>query len=244
MSLTKIISKTYLENCDDFICRMTDKFADWAICDIPYGIGVGKMPFLKEMNTMVKQKNGTYLNGNKNKKPYTHKEWDSITPDQKYFNELRRVSKNQIIFGVEYVNWQGLGNGRIKWIKGIPDGMSFKKYEIAYCSSIDYTFELPLLWAGMMQAKSLDEPMIQQGNKKLNEKRIHPCHKPILLYKKLLDLFCKQGDIIIDTHLGSGSIRIACFEKGLDFYACEIDEEYYNLEENRFKEYKLQKFKL
>ena len=238
----RIISQTYLEHYIKFLSRFPDKYADWAICDIPYGIGVGKMPFLKEMNTVVKQKNGSYLNGNRNKKPYTRKQWDNETPPQEYFDKLRRVSKNQIIFGVEYVDWIGLGAGRIKWIKGIPEGMSFKKYEMAYCSSIDYTLPLPLLWAGMMQAKSVDEPMTQQGNKKLNEKRIHPCHKPILLYQILLNSFVKPGDVVIDTHLGGGSIRIACFEKGIDFYACEIDEEYYNLEENRFKEYKLQKF--
>ena len=74
----------------------------------------------------------------------------------------------------------GVGTGRIKWDKGVAEGMSFKKYELAYCSMIDYEMESPLLWTGMCQAKSLSEPMTQQGNKKLNEKRIHPCHKPIM----------------------------------------------------------------
>lgn len=214
-----------------------DKHFGLAVCDVPYGIGVGNMAYLKEMKTTVRQKNGTKMNGNRNKKPYTQKEWDSKPPPQEYFDELRRVSKHQIIFGVEYVNWQGLGTGRIKWDKGVAEGMSFKKYEMAYCSMIDYEMTIPLLWAGMCQAKSLKEPMIQQGNKKLNEKRIHPCHKPIMLYQKLLKEFAKEGDIILDTHLGGGSSRIASHQMGFDFVGFEIDEEYYQKQEKRFNQY-------
>jgi len=234
------VSEVNLVHYKNFLAELPDGFADIAMCDIPYGIGVGKMPFLKEMNTTVKQKNGTRLNGNKNKKPYTPKNWDEEVPPQEYFDELCRVSKHQIIFGVDYVNWIGLGKGRIKWDKGVADGMSFKRYETAYCSFIDFEMEIPLLWAGMCQAKSLSEPMTQQGNKKLNEKRIHPCHKPVLIYRKFLNLFAKEGDVIIDTHLGGGSSRIACYEGGFDFYASEIDEEYYYLQEQRFLNFKSQ----
>ena len=234
------ISEVHNEDYKDFLKRLPYKFADIAICDIPYGIGVGEMAFLKEMNTTVKQKNGTRLNGNRNKKPYTQKKWDNYVPDQSYFDELRRVSKHQIIFGVDYVDWSGLGNGRIKWDKGFAEEMSFKRYEVAYCSVIDYELTLPLLWAGMCQAKSLSEPMTQQGNKKLNERRIHPCHKPILLYRAILGMFTKEGDVIIDTHLGGGSNRIASYEMNRNFYACEIDEEYFRLEEKRFENFKAQ----
>lgn len=221
--------------------KYPDKHFDWAICDIPYGINVGKMPFLKEVNTTVKQKNGNRLNGNAQKKPYTIKDWGSLTPDQNYFNELIRVSKNQIIFGIEYVSWTGVGLGRIKWNKGVADGMSFKKYELAYCSSIECEIEIPLLWAGMQQAKSLSEPMTQQGNKKLNEKRIHPCHKPILLYDAILKMFVQPGMKVLDTHLGGGSIRFSCDRFGIsEFVACEADEEYYNLHQNRWNQYKRQ----
>jgi site-specific DNA-methyltransferase (adenine-specific) len=141
-------------DCMEFIKSKPNNYYGLAICDIPYGIDVANMPFLKEMNTTVKQKNGTKINGNGNKKPYALKDWDKETPTQKYFDELRRVSKEQIIFGVDYVNWTGLGKGRIKWDKGFAEGMSFNRYETAYCSLIDYEIEIPFLWAGMMQAKA------------------------------------------------------------------------------------------
>lgn len=147
---------------------MADKAYDLAMCDPQYGIGVGKMAFLSEMKTTVLQKNGSRITGNGNKKPYAKKVWDEEPPPQEYFDELKRVTEHQIIFGVEYMNWEGVGPGRIKWDKGMPDGVSFNRYETAYCSLIDYERELPLLWAGMMQAKSLAEPMKQQGNKRLN----------------------------------------------------------------------------
>ena len=223
------------------LSQFNDGHFDLAVCDIPYAINVGNMPFLKEFNTSIKQKNGTRLNGNKSKSHYTFKNWDLETPSQEYFDELKRVSKHQIIFGVEYVNWTGLGTGRIKWDKGVAEGMSFKKYELAYCSMIYNEIELPLLWSGMRQAKSLSEPMVQKGNKKLNEKRIHPCHKPILLYDKLFLTFGFNGMKVIDTHLGSGSSRISADKFGVsEFVGCEIDTEYYQKQEERWLNYKSQ----
>lgn len=229
-----------------FMADVPDKYYDLAICDIPYGIDVANMPYLKEVNTTVKQKNGTRINGNKNKDAYTQKDWDEKTPTQQYFDELKRVSKHQIIFGIDCVNWDGIGSGRIIWDKGFAKGMSFKRYERAYCSLIDEVIELPLLWAGMMQAKSLSQPMIQQGNKKLNEKRIHPTQKPILLYMKLLLDYARRGYNILDTHGGSGSHAIAAdiltSLRGMDLNLdiCEIDAEYYTKSVNRFKQYKSQ----
>jgi site-specific DNA-methyltransferase (adenine-specific) len=79
--------------------------------------------------------------------------------------------------------------------------------------------------------------MVQQGNKKLNEKRIHPCHKPILLYKKLLSDYAKPGDKILDTHLGSGSSRIACHDGGFDFTGFEIDKDYFDASVKRFEQH-------
>lgn len=221
--------------------KYPDKYFDLAMCDIPYGIDVANMPFLREINTTVKQKNGVRLNGNANKKVHTFKDWDKEPPTQEYFDELKRITKHQIIFGIEYVNWNGIGNGRIKWDKGVAEGMSFKKHEVAYCSMIDYEMELPLLWAGMCQAKSLSEPMTQQGNKKLNEKRIHPCHKPIMLYDKLLLEFGFKGMKVIDTHLGGGSSRISADKFGVgEFVGYEIDIEYYEKQEKRYRDFKSQ----
>jgi site-specific DNA-methyltransferase (adenine-specific) len=119
-------SIVFNEDCEIGMKKFPDGYFDLAICDVPYGIGVGQMAYLKEIATTVKQKNGTRINGNKQKKVYTQKIWDIMPPSQKYFDELRRVSKEQIIFGVEHVDWVGLGSGRIKWNKGVAEGMSFK----------------------------------------------------------------------------------------------------------------------
>jgi site-specific DNA-methyltransferase (adenine-specific) len=138
------------------------------------------------------------------------------------------------------MSWSGVGPGRIKWNKGVAKGMSFKPYEVAYCSMISGEVEVKLLWAGMQQAKSITDPMVQQGNKKLNEKRIHPCHKPVLLYQKLFYDFACDGYSILDTHLGSGSSRIAADKAGLDFVGFEIDEKYFDAQEKRYQNFKSQ----
>ena len=220
--------------------RYPDKYFDLAPVDIQYGIGVGKMAYLHETGTRVKQKNGNRLNAHRKNDTYALKEWDEKPPEQAYFDELRRVSKHQIIFGIDYVNWTGVGTGRIKWDKGVAEGMSFKRYETAYCSLIDTEVILPLLWSGMQQAKSISEPMTVQGNKKLNEKRIHPCHKPIFLYQRLFLDYGFEGMKVIDTHLGGGSSRIVADMMNCEFVGSEIDTEYYDKQELRYKQYKSQ----
>jgi len=230
-------SIVFNSDCVEGMKQFPNKYFDLAVCDIPYGINVAKMAFLKEVKTTVRQKNGTRLNGNAQKKPYTFKEWDNKVPDQNYFDELKRVSQEQIIFGVEYVDWTGLGTGRIKWDKGVAEGMSFKRYELAYCSFIDDVIELPLLWAGMCQAKSISEPMTQQGNKKLNEKRIHPCHKPIMLYDKLFLMHNRNRMRVLDTHVGSGSSRISSYKWDFDYTGFEIDKEYFDKQEQRYRKF-------
>jgi len=228
------ISEVKLLDCMEGMRHYPDKFFDWVVADIPFGINVAKMAFTQEVITTVKQKNGNRLRIPKEK--YALKDWDAEVPGQSYFDEVCRVSKNQIIFGVEYVNWEGLGAGRIKWNKLVNKGVSFKPYEMAYCSAIDYTHEINLLWAGMNQAKSMKEPTVMQGNKALNEKRIHPTHKPLLLYQILYTQFCSSGDKILDTHLGGGSSRIAAYKMGFDFYGFEIDPDYFEASEKRFKQ--------
>lgn len=233
-------SIVFNESWQETTKRYPDKYFDWVIDDIPYGINVGKMAFLTENKTLVKQKNGSKSNPRKSKKAYSLKEWDMEAPGQDYFDEMKRISKNQIIFGVEYVNWKGLGNGRIKWNKGVAEGMSFKDYEMAYCSSIQYTYEIDLLWSGMMQAESLKNPMRQQGNKKLNEKRIHPCHKPRLLYRKIAIDFDLMNKTVYCGHNGSGSDRVEFDGYVKEFIASEIDKEYFDLQEERYKQFKNQ----
>ena len=215
--------------------QFPDGYFDYVIDDIPYGLNVSKMAFLKEKKTLVKQKNGTKCNFSRNERDFSLKEWDLTPPTQEYFDEMKRISKHQIIFGVEYVNWKGLGSGRIRWNKGVAKGMNFKSYEMAYCSSIDYTHEINLLWSGMQQAGNLKEPMSPQGNKKLNEKRIHPCQKPVLLYKKIAIDFDLKNKKIFCGHNGSGSDRIAFYKYCKEFVATENDIEHFLAQENRFE---------
>lgn len=102
---------------------------------------------------------------------------------------------------------------------------------------LDGQVELDLLWNGMQQAKSLAEPMTQQGNKKLNERRIHPCHKPVLLYKKLIQDYGFAGCRILDTHVGGGSSRIAAWEMGCDYVGFEVSGKYWQLHDDRWRRY-------
>jgi site-specific DNA-methyltransferase (adenine-specific) len=217
-----------------------DNYFDLLIADIPYGIGVTKMK-LGGTKGIARQKNGSIAIVKKSNEVFSNSHWDSITPTQEYFDEMKRVSKHQIIFGIEYTNWEGVGSGRIDWNKGVPDGMSFATKEVAYCSMINHTYELDLLYAGMQQAKSLSEPMVANGNKALNEKKIHPCHKPILLYDKLFLEFGFKGMKVIDPYLGSGSSRISADKFGVsEFVGCEIDPIYFEAEEQRWKQYSRQ----
>jgi site-specific DNA-methyltransferase (adenine-specific) len=96
------------------------------------------------------------------------------------------------------------------------------------------------MWRGMFQGKSINEGHVQQGDKRKNEKRIHPTQKPVVLYQWQIEKFAKPGNKILDTHLGSGSSRIAAYSLGFDFWGTEIDEDYYNDQEARFKKYTAQ----
>ncbi len=206
-----------------------DNYFDLAIVDPPYGINESNADF-KSRNRPVKQKNGNNLNAPNNN--YKRKVWDNKPPTQEYFKELFRVSKHQIIWGVNYYDYP-FTSGRIIWDKHNGDN-DFSDCEIAFCSKHKSTRKFNYMWAGMFQGKSIKEGHIMQGNKKLNEKRIHPTQKPVLLYGWLLQKYAKEKDKILDTHLGSGSSRIASWKLGFDFYGFEIDNEYFLTQEKRF----------
>lgn len=125
------------------------------------------------------------------------------------------------------MNLQNIGSGRINWNKCVPEGLSFKKYEYAYCSLIEKDIELVLLHSGFNRAKSLKEPASAEKDYRKIRAKIRPTEKPILLYVWLLDKFAQTGFKILDTHLGSGSIAIACHDYGYDLTACELDPDYY-----------------
>jgi site-specific DNA-methyltransferase (adenine-specific) len=236
----QVTEKIYIENCNnmELMARYPDNYFSLGITDIPYGIDVGNMAFIKETKNLVKQKNGNKLNPFKNKK-LKPSDWDKTTPEISWWNEFKRITKHQIFFGVEYVDWY-FGNGRIKWNKGFAEGMSFKKYEMAYCSFIDYEKEIDYLYAGMMQGKSISEPMVQQGNKQLNEKREHPTQKPIILWDIIL-LFCIEKGIditkIIDSNMGLASLIMSSikFNEVREIVGCDINKEYYDKAIQRIK---------
>lgn len=204
-------------DCMEFMQRFPDKFFELAIVDPPYGIN--------HTEIAGKQSGKQYGNAAAPKKNYTTKDWDKSTPDEKYFKELRRVSKHQIIWGANYmVQYLEPSMGWIVWDKDNGDN-GFSDCELAY-SSFD---------RGLRKFKYTWNGMIQQ-NMKNKEERIHPTQKPVSLYKWLLLNYAEKGYKILDTHLGSGSHRIAAHELGFDFYACEIDKEYFTNQDKRFKE--------
>lgn len=217
----------------DYLPRFPDKYFELAIVDPPYGL---KEHGGKNRSKYVKQKNGSkiYVKGGEYKK----QDWDNETPGEEYFKQLLRVSKHQIIWGVNYFNIL-LPGGRIIWDK-CNDGSDQSDAEIAYCSLNNRVDIFRYMWRGMFQGKSVQEGHIQQGNKGLNEKRIHPTQKPIALYDWLLSRYAKPGDKILDTHVGSASSLISCHKNGFDYIGFEKDPYYYDLANKRLEEYKSQ----
>lgn len=219
-------SEISFEDNMELMGRYPDNYFELAICDPEYGIGASK-PSKKPHK--IKQKNGTILSVEQ--KNYVHKDWDNNPAGKEYFDELFRVSKHQIIFGVNYYDYKFPSSGRIVWDKlnGESDQLGC---EIAYCSLNNRADMVYYMWSGMFQGvycgKDVRKAIVQQGNKSLNEKRIHPTQKPVKLYEWLLDNYAKKGDKILDTHGGSMSIAIACHNLGFDLTLCELDEEYFN----------------
>lgn len=231
--------KIYNQDCMEGMKNYPDGYFDIAIVDPNWGIGASKFAYLSEHKTKVTQKNGNRLNPKNKRSCLEKKNWDDTKPEASYFLELMRISKEQIIWGIEYfpeIN-DLIGDGRIKWDKCLPDGLSFKGYEIAYCSLIEDEITFEYLWNGMMQGKSLLSPTIQQGNKRLNEKKIHPTQKPVKLYKWLYKNYTEKGCKVLDTHLGSGSNAIAAHYFGVsEFVGYELDVDYFTASITRFKE--------
>ena len=185
------------EDCMELLKRTPDNFYSLSIVDPPYGIDINS--------------SGTHF-----KEKYEIKDWDKATPNDEYFKELKRVSKNQIIWGGNYF-LDRLGNCKcfIVWDKKISEDMSFAMCEMA--------------WTSFKNGAKIYKTRATQLD------RIHPTQKPIELYKWLLDKYTKQGDKILDTQLGSGSIAIACHDYGFELTACELDKEYYDKAMQRIK---------
>jgi site-specific DNA-methyltransferase (adenine-specific) len=193
-----------------------DKQFDLAIVDPPYGLNIDK-----KNNSEIKLSDKSATKS----KYYGNQEWDNNVPDENYFNELFRISKNQIIWGVNYYPYNFLSGGRIYWNKKVTMP-TYSSGELAYCSLQNNIKQFDYEWHGMLQQ-----------DMKNKEFRIHPTQKPVALYKWLLSHYAHAGDRIIDTHLGSGSSRIACHDMGFDFVGIEIDKDYFEAEEKRYSDH-------
>lgn len=212
----------YNMDCMDGMKEFPDKYFDIAIVDPPYFEGPNNRKFY-----------GRKISPIGVKRVYQKIEsWE--VPDKLYFDELARVSKHQIIWGCNYFDYP-FGPGRIIWDK-CNDKNDFSDCEIAYCSMFDSVRIFRYMWNGMFQGKSIAEGTIQQGNKKLNEKRIHPTQKPVNLYRWILQK-CKIPSEwkILDTHVGSASSLIAFNENGNSFVGFEKDKYMYDLSLERYE---------
>lgn len=220
------MSKFVHADCMEVMREYPDNYFDLAIVDPPYFSGPEKRGFYgRKISPIGVQR----LYGQAS-------EWG--VPGKDYFEELIRVSKNQIIWGVNYYQYD-FGPGRIVWDK-VNGQSSFSDCEIAYCSMHDSVRLFRYMWNGMMQGKSISEGHVQQGNKRLNEKRIHPTQKPVNLYRWLIQKYATEGDKILDTHVGSASSLIAFEEACLEYVGCEKDKKIYQSALARLEEYKSQ----
>ena len=158
-------------------------------------------------------------------KKHAIKKWDSKPPTNEYFLELKRISKSQIVWGANNFSWIPPNNGWIVWDKDITGDVKFSKAELAYCS--------------FSNTVNLVKIRAQTGNETYSNK-IHPTQKPVALYKWLLKNYAKPNDKIFDSHVGSGSSRIACYDMGFDFMGCELDTDYWEAQEERYKQHTMQ----
>jgi site-specific DNA-methyltransferase (adenine-specific) len=183
----------------ELMARYPDNYFDLAIVDPPYGIGIDG------------QKKSINKNPKHNRKEHVKKNWDNAIPNEKYFNELFRVSKNQIIWGANYfTQYLEPTKAWIFWYKGQRD-LTMSDGEMAWTSFETVTRQFELNRASLIAQNTF-----------------HPTEKPTKLYKWLLDKYAKEGDKILDTHLGSGSIAIACHDYKFHLTACELDKEYFD----------------
>ena len=204
----KITNKIEITNEDnmDLMSRYPDNYFELAIVDPPYGID-----WMKQIqNPNIKA----------NWKKYNKKEWDNSIPTKEYFTELKRVSKNQIIWG---------GNYMTEYLKPSPCWVIWDKMQ-EFTGAV---FEMA--WTSFLSpAKAFRMSRVEAYT---TDNKIHPTQKPVALYKWLLDKYAKPNDKILDTHSGSGSIAIACHDYGFELTACELDKDYYNASIKRIQQH-------
>ena len=208
----------YNIDCMEYMATLPDKAFELCIVDPPYGIGESGEKNYTRSKLATSQNYKAF--GGQDKEP----------PPQEYFIELFRISKNQIIFGANHFISR-MPHDSSCWVVWDKDNgeNDFADCELAWTSFPKAVRQFTFRWQGMLQGNMLDK-----------ESRIHPTQKPVALYEWLLTHYAKPGDRILDTHLGSGSSRIACYNLGFDFVGCEIDKDYFEAQERRFQAYTAQ----
>ena len=208
-------------DCMDYMKTLEDKAFDLAIVDPPYGLGeAGKRSGTRSSKSGAQKFWGTKnTRGTEIKSAvFADKDWDNEPPSVEYFNELRRVSKNQIIWGANHFAAR-INITSPAWVVWDKDNgeSNFADCELAYTSFPTVVRIFRYRWAGMLQ-----------GDMRNKEVRIHPTQKPVKLYSWLLARYAKKGQRILDTHVGSASSAIAAYYFGVDFVGCERDIDYYS----------------
>ena len=229
MILTTHLSEVHNEDCMVGMARYPDKWFDLAHVDPPYGIG-GDRSF-QRVTPSVDKRNGRPILT----KPRRVGNWDNARPTKEYFIELQRVSKNQVIWGGNY--FADLLPAKSCWIvwDKVNGGSDQADCELAWTSFNTAVRQLEYMWC-ITQGIGMDNGRTAQGNNALWEKKIHPTQKPITLYDWIYKNYLPQGGKVIDTHLGSGSNRIAANKAGnIDFVGFELDKDYYEAQEKRWK---------
>ena len=213
------MTQAFNMDCVEAMKQMEDNAFDLAIVDPVYG-DVTQGGYMRNLDSTTKLARPIH---------YHLGLWNQEKTGKEYFDELFRVSKNQIIWGGNYFTVEIGKNSQcwIVWDKERTGG--FAEFEIAWTSFNRASRIFRYMWNGMLQ-----------GNMKNKETRIHPTQKPVALYKWLLKNFADEGMKILDTHLGSGSSRIAAYDLGFDFVGYEIDKTYFDEQEERFNTHRNQ----
>jgi site-specific DNA-methyltransferase (adenine-specific) len=234
-----IRSEVFNVDCLAAMKTIPDNYFDLSIIDPPYGIGESS----KNRNGVSKKidkRNGKVFFV---KIANELKAWDNNFPEKEYFIELKRISKNQIIFGANHFIENIPNSNSSSWIvwdkcNGKND---FADCELAYTSFKGAIRIFRYMWAGMFKGKSsFTEGHIFEGNISLHEKRIHKTQKPVILYDWIFKNYATEGMKILDTHLGSQSSRISAYKYKMDFTGYELDKDYFDQGCKRFEDFKSQ----
>lgn len=209
------------------MARFPDKYFDLAVVDPPYFSGPERRSYYGSKVSTQKVRRVKY--------PVVEK-WE--VPGADYFHELERVAKRYIVWGCNYFDYR-FAPGRIVWDK-CNGSSTFSDCEIAATNIHDSVRLYRYMWNGMMQGKSVDEGHIMRANKATNDVRTHPTQKPIDLYRWIFRTYAKEGQRILDTHVGSGTSRRAAWDYRLEFIGFEIDKTYYDIQELYYNEHTAQ----